>query len=169
MGVDQNVALIISHMETGGTFSSSAQNPKSSANGVFQVTKDSWKGLGGGDRSEVGEQVRVGLKHISEATKAMEQSLGRKVRGYEFYMGHLLGPSTAAKVLKADPTRPMIDVVREISPKSAEAIVKNNGMDGLTVGQALAKWQGKWNATANRYRDWETDRKSTRLNSSHRL
>ncbi|MEK5749943.1 hypothetical protein, partial [Acinetobacter nosocomialis] len=65
--------------------------------------------------------------------------------------GHLLGPAGAVKVLKADPNRPLIDVVREYDPKYANDIVKNNGMSGLSVGQAINKWRNKWNALSARY------------------
>ena len=49
------------------------------------------------------------------------------------------------------------------------------GRDRTRAGQARARVQGKRigrhpkNCKYGNYRDWETDRKSTRLNSSHRL
>ncbi len=36
-GIDPSVALTISHIETGGKFNHTAQNPTSSAYGLFQV------------------------------------------------------------------------------------------------------------------------------------
>lgn len=150
-GVDPSVALTISHLETDGSFSHTAKNKKSTAHGLFQVLDKSWKGLGGGDRTNVDEQIRVGLNHIKQANSSMRKSLGREPVAHEQYLGHLLGPSGAASVLKADHNAKLIDIVRKYDPKNADAIVKNNGMDGLTVGQAIGKWQTKWNQLSTRY------------------
>lgn len=150
-GVDPSVALTISHIETGGKFSHTAKNPTSSAYGLFQVLDDSWKNLGGKDRNNVEEQIRIGLKHIKQANSYIRKSLGREPVAHEQYLGHLLGPGGAVKVLEADPNRPLIDVVRSYDSKNANAIVKNNGMSGMTVGQAINKWRNKWNQLSSRY------------------
>ncbi|AZB96390.1 lytic transglycosylase domain-containing protein [Acinetobacter pittii] len=150
-GVDPSVALTISHIETGGRFSHTAKNPTSSAYGLFQVLDDSWKNLGGKDRNNVDEQIRIGLKHIKQANNYIRKSLGREPVAHEQYLGHLLGPGGAVKVLEADPNRPLIDVVRSYDSKNANAIVKNNGMSGMTVGQAINKWRNKWNQLSSRY------------------
>lgn len=150
-GVDPSVALTISHIETGGQFSHTAKNPTSSAYGLFQVLDDSWKNLGGKDRNNVEEQIRIGLKHIKQANSFIRKSLGREPVAHEQYLGHLLGPGGAVKVLEADPNRPLIDVIRSYDSKNANAIVKNNGMSGMTVGQAIDKWRNKWNQLSSRY------------------
>ncbi len=150
-GIDPSVALTISHIETGGKFNHTAQNPTSSAYGLFQVLDDSWKNLGGKDRNNVDEQIRIGLKHIKQANNYIRKNLGRDPVAHEQYLGHLLGPGGAVKVLKADPSRPLIDVVRSYDAKNADAIVKNNGMSGMTVGEAINKWRNKWNQLSSRY------------------
>lgn len=150
-GIDPNIALVIGHIETGGSFSHTAKNPTSSAHGLFQVLDKSWKNLGGGDRNSVDEQIRIGFKHMKQAESAMRKSLGRELQPHEHYLGHLLGPGGASKVLKADPNKPLIDVVRQYDAKNANAIVQNNGMNGLTVGQAIGKWRNKWNSLSARY------------------
>lgn len=150
-GVDPSVALTISHIETGGKFSHTAKNPTSSAYGLFQVLDDSWINLGGKDRNNVEEQIRIGLKHIKQANSYIRKSLGREPVAHEQYLGHLLGSGGAVKVLEADPNRPLIDVVRSYDSKNANAIVKNNGMSGMTVGQAINKWRNKWNQLSSRY------------------
>lgn len=150
-GIDPSVALTISHIETGGQFSHTAKNPTSSAYGLFQVLDDSWKNLGGKDRNNVDEQIRIGLKHIKQANSYIRKNLGREPVAHEQYLGHLLGPGGAVKVLEADPNRPLIDVVRSYDKKNANAIVKNNGMAGMTVGQAINKWRNKWNQLSSRY------------------
>ena len=150
-GINPSVALTISHIETSGSFSHTAKNPTSTAYGLFQVLDKSWKGLGGKDRNNVDEQIRIGLKHIKQADSYMRKSLGREPVAHEQYLGHLLGPGGASAVLKADPNARLIDVVRKFDSKNADAIVGNNGMSGLTVGQAIGKWEKKWNGLSNRY------------------
>ena len=150
-GVDPSVALTISHIETGGSFSHTAQNPNTSAHGLFQIVNKTWKGQGGGDRNNVDEQIKQGLKHIKNANSYITSKMGRPPVAHEQYLGHLLGPSGAVAVLKADPNAKLIDVVRKYDSKNANAIVKNNGMSGLTVGQAIDKWRTKWNSLSSRY------------------
>lgn len=150
-GIPPSVALTIAHIETGGSFSHTAKNPTSSAHGLFQVLDKSWRNLGGGDRSNIDEQIRIGFKHMKQAESHIKKSIGRELQPHEHYLGHLLGPGGASAVLKADPNTPLIDVVRKYDPKNANAIVKNNAMQGMTVGQAIGKWRNKWNGLSARY------------------
>lgn len=150
-GIPPNVALTIAHIETGGSFSHTAKNPTSSAHGLFQVLDKSWSNLGGGDRSNIDEQIRIGFKHMKQAESHIKKSIGRELQPHEHYLGHLLGPGGASAVLKADPNTPLIDVVRKYDPKNANNIVKNNAMEGMTVGQAIGKWRNKWNSLSARY------------------
>lgn len=157
-GIDPSVALTIAHIETGGTFSHTAQPPVgkdgkrlSSAHGLFQVLDKSWSNLGGGDRSNIDEQIRIGFKHMKQAESHIKKSIGRELQPHEHYLGHLLGPGGASAVLKADPNAKLIDVVRKYDPKNANDIVKNNAMEGMTVGQAIGKWRNKWNSLSARY------------------
>lgn len=155
-GVDPSVALTISHIETGGSFSSTSKNPTSSAHGVFQLLDDTWKGQGGGNRNDLNEQIKQGLNHIKNANNYIRKKLDRAPVAHEQYLGHLLGPAGAVNVLKADPNLQLIDVVRKYDAKNANAIVNNNGMKGLTVGQAISKWEKKWNSLSARYGSAET-------------
>ncbi|MGS0705055.1 lytic transglycosylase domain-containing protein [Acinetobacter sp. ANC 3781] len=155
-GVDPSVALTIAHLES--NFSHTAQPPVgkdgkrlSTAYGLFQPLAKTWKGLGGGDKNNIDEQIRIGLKHIKQADSYMRRSLGREPVAHEQYLGHLLGPGGAAAVLKADPNAKLIDIVRKYDSKNADAIVNNNGMSGMSVGQAIDKWRKKWNTVSARY------------------
>lgn len=150
-GVNPSVALTISHIETGGRFDHTAQNPTSSAHGLFQILDKTWKGQGGGDRYSIDEQIKQGLKHIKNANASMRKSLGREPVEHEQYLGHLLGAGGASTVLKADPNAKLIDIVRKYDSKNADEIVNNNGMKGLTVGEAIGKWRNKWNSLSSRY------------------
>lgn len=147
-GINPDVATVISHLETGGRFNENAKNPVSTAHGLFQVLDSTWKGHKGGDRSNIDEQIRVGLKDIKATQTSLTKSLGRDIEPHEQYLGHLLGAGGASRVLKADPNTNLIDVVRKYDAKNADAIVNNNGMKGLTVGQAVNKWRDKYNNVA---------------------
>ncbi|ENX36330.1 hypothetical protein F889_00492 [Acinetobacter colistiniresistens] len=155
-GVDPTVALTIAQMES--NFSHTAQPPvgkdgkrASTAHGLFQVLDKTWRNLGGSDRNNIDEQIKVGLKHIKQANNFIKQKLGREPVAHEQYLGHLLGPSGAVKVLSADPNAKLIDIVRQYDSKNAADIVNNNGMAGMTVGQAVEKWRKKWNTVSARY------------------
>lgn len=161
MGISPSDALTIAHLESGANFSASAQNKTSSANGILQVIDSSWKRLGGGNRSDINEQIRVGLLHMKEANSYIAKKLGRAPVAHEQYLGHLLGPGGATAVLKADPNTPLIDVVRKYDPKNANDIVNNNRMTGMTVGQAISKWEQKWNSVSARYGGTGSERVST--------
>ena len=161
VGINPSNALTIAHLESGANFSASAQNANSSANGILQVIGPSWKRLGGGNRSDVNEQIRVGLLHIKEANSYIAKKIGREPIAHEQYLGHLLGPAGAVKVLQADPNAKLIDIVRKYDPKHADAIVNNNRMAGMTVGQAISKWEQKWNKVSPRYGGNGSERVST--------
>ena len=76
---------------------------------------------------------------------------------------------TVGQFVVTDQTQPQLQT--ETSP-----FVTGGGSSGADRIQAIRDWwaanEGQGNQAALdrwRYRDWETDRKSTRLNSSHRL
>jgi hypothetical protein len=107
----------------------------------------------------VSEQIRVGLLHMQEVSKTLRAKLGREPATHEQYMGHLLGSGGAGVVLRADPNARLYDVVlgyangktKAAREKFARDTVNNNGMKGLTVGEAIAKWQAKTDALATKY------------------
>ena len=149
--VDPSVALTISHLETAGKFNADAKNPVSTAHGLFQILDRTWRGQGGGNRNDVNEQIKQGLKHIKNANNYITSKIGRAPVAHEQYLGHLLGPGGAVAVLKANPNAKLIDIVRKYDAENANAIVNNNGMKGLTVGQAINKWEKKWNNLSAKY------------------
>lgn len=150
VGYPPEWALLISSIETGGRFNSGAKNPESTAHGLFQVLNGTWKQFGGGDRASVQEQLRVGLTNLKATKNYMTKNLGREIALPEMYLGQLLGPRGAVHTLKADRNRPLIDVVREFDAKNANAIVQKNGMNGMTVGQAIGKWEAATKAHARK-------------------
>lgn len=150
--VDPQAALTIASIETGGRFDPTAKNPTSSAHGIFQMLDKTWEDVGGGDRNDVAMQIQNGLRSLDQTRVTMRRLSGRDPTGEELYMGHLFGPSMATTLGKAeidDPQGSLLDAVRKIDPQNAEAIVKNNGLSGLTLEQGLNKIRG-WYAQHRR-------------------
>lgn len=139
-GFDPDTALIISSIETGGTFNPTLKNKNSSAHGLFQMLDGTWTQYGGGDRNNVDLQVANGIRNLLATSTQMEASLLRVPSPVEMYLGQLLGAQGALTVLQADDNASILDVVKKYDAANAEAIVKNNGMDGMTVKEAKEKW-----------------------------
>lgn len=142
-GVSPLTALAISDIESSG-IRPNAQNPKSSAGGLFQLIDSSWQQYAGdAPRSDVAAQSKAGIAYIADSQKALRATLGRQPEPHELYMAHLFGQAGAQTILKADDDQPILDVVRQYAPRTANDIVQNNGMAGLTVGQVKEKWRAR--------------------------
>ena len=151
-GIDPRLALAVSSLETGGKFNADARNPKSSATGLFQSLNNNWKSLKGdpAKRMDPNEQARVGAEGLMANNGFLAKALSRPPSNYENYMAHLLGPEGARRVLSANDNDMMLSVAQGYDPKNANAIVNNNGMAGMTVGQAKKMWESKYSEHENR-------------------
>ncbi len=136
-GVDPKTTLAISYFETGGKFDPNAQNPKSTAHGLFQQLDNTAAQYmaPGADRNDPDAQVASGVKQVADYQRKLTTMLGRTPSQTEVYAAHLLGPGGAAQLARADPNQPMIDLVSKYDPKNAAATVADNGFTGKTVGQ----------------------------------
>lgn len=143
-GVNPDLAVKIANVESG--LNPAAQNPKSSAAGLFQLIDRTRKELGGDPKKKYDplENVRLGVQLIKQNEGRLMTSLGRRPTDHELYMAHLFGPTGAVSLIQADPTTPVQKAVLGFSsPKTAEAIVKNNRLTG-TVGDVIGKFQQKF-------------------------
>lgn len=143
-GVSPELAVKIAEVESG--LNPAAQNPKSSASGLFQLIDRTRKQLGGDPKKKLDplENVRLGVKLIKQNEGRLMTSLGRRPTDHELYMAHLFGPTGAVNLINADPTMPVSKAVMQFSsPKTADAIVKNNRLTG-TVGDVIGKFQQKF-------------------------
>lgn len=144
-GVNPQAALTIVGIESG--FNPGAKNPNSTAHGLFQQLDKTWAENGGGDRNNVDQQIANGLNGLLRTQQEMEKRLGRNVSPEELYYGHLLGARGGMKLAMAadaDPNGSFLDLVRTWDPEHADAIVKNNGLAGLTNEQAARKIDGMY-------------------------
>ncbi|MFM6926998.1 MAG: PLxRFG domain-containing protein [Bdellovibrio sp.] len=139
-GVKPEDALAVMGLESRGR--SDAQNPNSSANGLFQIIDSTWEELGGGDRNDEATQIRNGVAYLAKVAKQWKQTTGMEPNSAEIYMGHMLGPKGATNLWTASQGNPdgaFADTVRKWDPRNAEAIVKNNRFTGMTNAQVYAE------------------------------
>ena len=112
-GLDPDVVSRIAGAES--SFDPSAKNPKSTAQGLFQVTQQTWKDFGGtkAGRSSIDENIRVGLDVISSNKDIFQKKFQREPSASELYAMHFLGAKDAPRVLSADPNAPLKNIVPE--------------------------------------------------------
>ena len=146
-GVDPAIALAIGGAE------GNIKNPKSTANGFFQLTDSTFKGYKGdpAKRNDPSEQIRVGTDALADNTKKLTKLLGRSPQPHELYATHFLGESTGQALLRADPNTPMSTFLKDVTPKHSQGIIEANpeilGKEGEnTVGQVKKTLANKINA-----------------------
>lgn len=105
---DARTVVALAHFETGGTFSSTIKNKKSSATGVFQFIDSTWQAEGGtaANRHDLNKQIELGIKHTKSNIKYIEDKTGVVLTGSQIYIPHLLGRGGAEIVFKAVKSNP---------------------------------------------------------------
>lgn len=145
-GVDGDAAVAIAKLES--KLNPAAQNPKSSAAGVFQFTDDTWNGMGGGDKLDPALNVQRGVELLRQNGAKLSDTLGRQPEAWELYLAHQQG-ATGASALLSNPDVRAIDALKAagVSPKRARAaILLNGGSPDMTAGQFAAQWRDRFAA-----------------------
>lgn len=142
-GVNPQSALAIAQFESG--MDPAAQNPKSSANGIYQMIGDTANQYfkPEADRANPDAQIDAGMRFMADNARALKDTFGHEPTTAELYLSHLLGLGGAMALMKSNNSTPFVDVVRGYDAKNANAIVANNGFTGLNVGQVkqkIASW-----------------------------
>ena len=164
-GIDPVNALVISHIETGGTFSSSIQprNKKgellSSATGLFQTLDSTFKAMGGKNKFDGNDQINAGLNYYKHNADIFRNKFDRDPSGLEVYFMHFFGEGGGPVFLKAKDNELFVDVATRWSKGSkkktarevASDITNSHGFQNMTVGQVKAKYQKRWNEVAKQY------------------
>ncbi|MDM1247104.1 lytic transglycosylase domain-containing protein [Acinetobacter sp. R933-2] len=170
-GIDPINAVVISHIETGGTFDPKIQ-PKdrngkllSSAKGLYQTLDRTFDSMGGGDRWNGNDQIRAGLNYYQHNAKIFKNKFNRDPSGLEVYFMHFFGEGGGPVFLKAGDDELFVNVATRWSKsyknkktgrmitaaEQGTSITKSHGFNGMTVGQVKAKYQKRWNDIAKKY------------------
>ena len=124
-----------------------AQNPNSSAKGVYQFIDSTWESLGGtpGGQFNPEENVDLGAKYLRQNAEALKKSLGRDPSYSEVYAAHYFGPGVAKMLANTSPEDSIDQGLRTFnSPATAQRILKANpNLRGKTVGEVLASLESK--------------------------
>ena len=126
-GIDPELALSIARAES--SLNPSAKAKTSTASGLFQVTKETWKEYGGrpGKQFDPDENIRVGLDIIAKNTSLLRNTLNREPRPAEIYAAHYFGPTGARSFLTADPATPITKILGD------KAVRANPTLQGKTA------------------------------------
>lgn len=160
-GVDPATALRIRQLENAGADPDArpTRNGRrlSSAHGLFQITDRTWRGLGGGDRSDVARQIELGVENIARERDGLRQALGRDPQGWEIYLAHQQGQG-GARALLGQPDGDAISVLTPVLERShpgqgaalaRQAVVNNGGRVGMTAGEFSGLWRRKFGGGAS--------------------
>ena len=136
-GIDPDIALRIANAES--VFSNAAKNTRSSARGLFQIVDQTWKDLGGDPklRNDIDENIRVGIKVISNNRDAFLKKYGTEPDTKQLYGMHFLGPSQAIRVFNSDEDA----AIKNIVPK--KVIKANPFLDKMSVADFINFTQTK--------------------------
>lgn len=152
VGVDANLLFTVAKIES--NFKPSAQNKLTKATGLFQILPSTWgylikkyKHLGytASDINDPAKNAMMGAVYIKSIQDSLGSALGRAPNATETYLGHFLGPSGAARFLRALAENPSA-VAATMFGRAAKA---NRNLfyaaDGtpLTLAQVMDKMNGK--------------------------
>jgi hypothetical protein len=146
-GLDASTALTIATIESG--LDPAAQNPDSSAHGLFQHLDSTWRQLGGTpeNRNDPDAQIAAGIKGLKADRDQLAAALKRQPQPWELYLAHQQGVAGAANLLGADQNSRAADVVGD------KAVTQNGGAPDTTVGQYLATTQNLFARKSTHFTD----------------
>ncbi|QBR81566.1 lysozyme family protein [Acinetobacter baumannii] len=170
-GINPVDALIISHLETGGTFDPKIQpkdrngNLLSSATGLFQTLDSTFARMGGKNKFDGNDQIKAGLNYYEHNAKVFRSHFNRDPNGIELYYMHFFGEGGGPVFLKAKDNELFVDVAtrwskgnkKQTARQVAEGITSSHQFNGMTVGQVKAKYEKRWNDIAKLYGDVRPD------------
>ncbi|HIB0936377.1 TPA: transglycosylase SLT domain-containing protein [Escherichia coli] len=119
VGVSPKLATAIASRESNGK--ANAKNQYSSASGLMQVTRPTGrtmlrkygKELGLPSNADIMNpkvNALLGTVYLREVRQEMNQRLGRPARDHEVYLAYHFSPSKAERIIKARPSKRMVDI-----------------------------------------------------------
>ena len=133
-GLNPDDAVAVARLESG--LNPRAQNPNSSAGGLFQFVNSTWGQYGGGDKYDPARNADAGARYLRDVRDTLTRGLGRAPTVGELYLGHQQGPAGALRILQ-NPDGLAKDAV------GPDAVVLNGGTIGMTNRDFAARWDRK--------------------------
>jgi hypothetical protein len=128
----------VAMIESGGN--PSADNPMSSAGGLFQQIDSNAKAYGVSDRYDPVQSTEGAVRFAVDNMNYLTRVLGREPTGGELYLAHQQGPGGAAKLL-SNPDALAVDIV------GVKAVEQNGGSANMTAGEFANIWISKYNGS----------------------
>lgn len=165
-GVPVEALLAIAKIES--NFQAGADNPNSSASGLFQFTDGTAGGLGltGSKRNDIEAQAEAAAKMAASNSRSLTSALGRPPTAGELYLAHQQGLS-GAKALLANPNLPASEVLARFHGNNAARVITQNGGNlNMTAGEFASQWVDKGNKTAGLFPPGEIPRVGSVLSTA---
>ncbi len=115
-----------------------AQNPNSSAGGLFQFIDSTAKQYGVKDKFDPVQATDGAIDLAVDNMRILTKALGREPTAAELYLAHQQG-GTGARRLLSNPNAKAVDIV------GAEAVRLNGGDANMTAGEFANLWLDKFN------------------------
>lgn len=135
-GVSPDYMRVVAHLESKGD--PNAQNPRSSAGGLFQFIDSTAKDYGLSNKKDPYASSDAAARLMRDNAKGLRAVLGREPNAGELYLAHQQGLGGARKLLR-DPGAKAVDVV------GAAAVKLNGGSADMTAGEFANLWMRKAN------------------------
>ncbi|WP_216825753.1 transglycosylase SLT domain-containing protein [Ruegeria sp. EL01] len=134
-GLPEGYLARTAQIESGGD--PNAQNPNSSAGGMFQFIDSTAKQYGLTDKTDPQASARAAAQLAADNAAHLRQALGREPTAAELYLAHQQGAGGAAKLL-SNPNASAAGVVGN------DAVSLNGGNVHMTAGEFANQWTGKF-------------------------
>lgn len=138
-GVDPNGLKTLAWIESKGD--PSAQNPSSSAGGLFQFIDSTAQQYGLTNKKDAAQSADAGARLYRDNREGLRKALGREPSIGEIYLAHQQGLGGATALL-TNPDQRATDIV------GADAVRLNGGAPGMSAQEFANLWINKANALA---------------------
>lgn len=138
-GLDPDTALRIAQIES--SLNPSAQNPKSSAGGLFQFIDSTWAKYGNGkSKYDPYANADAGMRFMRDNISYLKPKLGRDLTPGEIYLAHQQGMGGAAQIL-SNPSANAIQLL------GRQKVLLNGGNESMTAADFAGLWAKKMGDT----------------------
>jgi hypothetical protein len=145
-GLPQGYLERTAFLESGGD--PLAQNPESSAGGLFQFIDDTAKDYGVKDRFDPVQATDGAVDVAVDNMRTLTAALGREPTGAELYLAHQQGGG-GARALLSNTSANVVDALAPLykgdRERAARAVRLNKGNVNMTAGEFASLWLDRFN------------------------